>query len=123
VSRIELVLPLPPSVNHAYANRRGGGRILSREGRQYKRAAAMLAMGQGAQRIHGDVRIAGTIYLDNRLRDLSNCIKLLEDALKGICYADDRQVAHLDLRRAYDRGNPRAEIVVEPYTAANRAAA
>lgn len=117
--RVELVLPLPPSSNNAYVNKRGGGgRILSAGGREYKRAAAMLAMGQGAHRFHGDVAIRGTIYLNDRRRDLSNCIKLLEDSLKGICYADDRQVACLDLVRRFDKGNPRCEITVEEFSEA-----
>lgn len=112
--KVELVLPLPPSVNNAYANRRGGGgRILSREGREYKQAASMLAIGQGAERHHGNVSVSAVVYFPDRKRDLDNAAKLLLDSLKGICYADDRQVVHLELWRRVDRGNPRVELTVE----------
>lgn len=113
---IHLTLPLPPSSNNAYINVRRG-RVLSRAGREYKQNAAMLARGQGAVVLDGDVALIGTVYLDSRRRDLSNCIKLLEDSLKAVCYHDDRQVAHLDLVRRFDAGNPRVELTVAPLAA------
>lgn len=119
---MKLTLPLPPSLNNAYRNLKGKGRVLTRESREYKQRCAMLATGQGARVLDGDVVIAGTIYLPSRRRDLSNCIKLLEDALKGVCYHDDRQVSRLDLRRRYDKGNPRVEITVQADPEAREAA-
>jgi Holliday junction resolvase RusA-like endonuclease len=112
----QLTLPLPPSSNNAYKNAGKKGRVLTPEGRAYKDKAAMIARGlwRGAV-LEGDVAIIGTVYLDSARRDLSNCIKLMEDSLKGICYGDDRQVAHIDLRRRYDRGNPRVEMDVVVY--------
>lgn len=108
-----MTLPLPPSSNNAYKNAGKKGRVLTAEAKAYKENAAMLARGQGAKMIEGDVEIVGTVYLDSRRRDLTNCIKLLEDSLKGVCYSDDRQVSHIDLRRCFDRGNPRCEITVQ----------
>lgn len=113
MSVVRLTLPLPPSVNNAYANRRGGGgRILSREGREYKKTAALAAIMQGAIRHHGDVSVTATVYFEDRRRDLDNILKIFLDALKGICYADDKQVSHLELHRRIDRGNPRIEADV-----------
>lgn len=34
--------------------------------------------------------------------DCSNVLKLLEDAMNGIVYADDAQIAAIDFRRSYD---------------------
>lgn len=109
-----LTLPLPPSSNNAYRNLKGKGRVLTREGRAYKHRTAMMAKGQGARLFEGDVALRGVVYLDSRRRDLSNCIKLLEDSLKGVCYHDDRQVARIELDRLFDRGNPRVELEVTP---------
>ena len=45
-------------------------------------------------------------------RDLDNQNKLILDALSGVVYEDDSQVAALHLHRHFDAANPRIEIVV-----------
>lgn len=110
---VRLTLPIPPSTNHAYANRRGGGRLLSRAGREYKQHASALARMQGARLHRGEVSVRATVYFADRRRDLDNAAKLLLDSLKGACFVDDIQVAHLELWRGLDRGNPRCEVAVE----------
>jgi Holliday junction resolvase RusA-like endonuclease len=111
---IRLVLPLPPSSNNAYRNLKGKGRVLTREGREYKQTAALLARGQGATVLDGDVAVRMTVYLADRRRDLDNCAKLVLDSLKHACYADDRQVGYIEMLRRFDRGNPRVELEVTP---------
>lgn len=107
-----LTLPLPPSANRYWRNVRG--RVLvSREARAYRTQCATAAMMQRAALVHGDVSIVGTVYFADRRRDLDGAIKVLLDSLEGVCYANDRQVAHIDLRRAVDKSAPRVEIIVE----------
>jgi Holliday junction resolvase RusA-like endonuclease len=43
--------------------------------------------------------------------DLSNCVKFLEDALKGIIIADDNQVCQLIAHKGYS-DNPRSSISI-----------
>lgn len=109
-----LTLPLPPSANNLYVNARGGrGRILSKQGREYKQAARILALAARLPMLHGDVELHMTVYFPNRRRrDLSNTLKVIEDSLTGIAYGDDCQVARIVLDRAYDNANPRAELEV-----------
>ena len=47
-----------------------------------------------------------------RKADLDNFNKLWQDALSGVVYADDSQIADLHLRRSYDKARPRIEIEV-----------
>lgn len=50
---------------------------------------------------------------DQRKRDTTNYAKMLCDALTGIAYADDVQIADARYRRGgVDRQNPRVEITI-----------
>ncbi|MDE6671498.1 MAG: RusA family crossover junction endodeoxyribonuclease [Ruminococcus sp.] len=44
--------------------------------------------------------------------DLDNICKIVYDALNGIAYADDKQIAELSCRKFYSR-NPRIEITIK----------
>ena len=119
-----LTLPLPPSTNNLYVNARGRGRILSKAGREYKQAVRVLALGARLPLLRGDVVLTMTVYFPNRRRrDLDNTLKVCLDSLSGVAYADDSQVSELHLYRAYDSGNPRAELVIGAATDTAREAA
>jgi crossover junction endodeoxyribonuclease RusA len=63
--------------------------------------------------LQGDVALSVVFYFkDKRRRDLDNQNKLVLDALTGIAYEDDSQIASLSLTRAYDAKNPRIEIAI-----------
>jgi len=52
---------------------------------------------------------------DRRKRDMTNYTKLLHDALSGVAYEDDVQVADArQIRGGYDRTHPRVEITITP---------
>lgn len=52
-----------------------------------------------------------------RKADLDNFNKLWQDALTGIVYEDDSQIAELHLYRDYDKAEPRIEVSVSLATA------
>ena len=100
-----LTLPWPPSINH-YWRRVGPRTLISREGREYRRAiCGLLAPGGG-----GGVRkppAGGRIALcmdafppDRRRRDLDNLLKCTQDSLAhaGV-FEDDSQIDLLLVRR------------------------
>lgn len=61
----------------------------------------------------GDVALSVTFYFGTRRKaDLDNFNKLWADALTGVVYEDDSQIAELLLKRAYDPKAPRIEITV-----------
>jgi Holliday junction resolvase RusA-like endonuclease len=58
-----------------------------------------------------DIEVSITLYFGTKRKaDLDNFNKLSLDALTGIAYEDDSQIAALHLRRAFDKKNPRIEI-------------
>jgi Holliday junction resolvase RusA-like endonuclease len=84
----------------------------------------------GQQLLIGPVSLTVTIYLippqswSRRKRliarfptgkpDLDNCQKLLCDAMNGIVFTDDSQIADAHVRRLFDLNSPeRVEVVVE----------
>lgn len=108
-----ITLPLPPSANRYWRYTRG--RVLvSREARAYRARCQTAALAQRVQVLEGDVEVSGTVYFENRRRDLDGAIKVLLDALEGICYANDRQVWKLSLEKAIDRDRPRVDVVITP---------
>lgn len=52
------------------------------------------------------------VFKDGVHGDVDNCAKACLDALNRISYADDKQVAELHVKRAYDEARPRVEVVV-----------
>lgn len=72
--------------------------------------------------IEGDVAVRITLYFGTKRKaDLDNFNKLSLDALTGIVWHDDSQIAELSLRRAYDKKRPR--IVITAATANTTTAA
>lgn len=116
---VTLVLPLPPSVNSFWrsvpATRNRIAKVLiSEQGRRFKRACQLAAAAQCATPMDGDVSLRCVVYFKDRRRDLDNVLKPLLDALNGIVYRDDRQVAHLEFTKRFDVRRPRVELVAAP---------
>jgi crossover junction endodeoxyribonuclease RusA len=66
------------------------------------------------------VALSITFYFKTkRRRDLNNQNKLVLDALSGIVYGDDAQVAALHLMRRYDAARPRIEVQAPSSVCAN----
>ncbi|MCL6548997.1 MAG: RusA family crossover junction endodeoxyribonuclease, partial [Alicyclobacillus sp.] len=95
-----LILPLPPSANHAYRNfvhpsgRRM--RVLTRDAERFKQEAAWLAkdwaLQTGWSMPRPGVKVALRLWYfwpDRRRTDASNRAKVLLDALEGVLYPDD----------------------------------
>ena len=106
---LKLILPYPPSVNNLYFNR-WGKRVLSGAGRKFKADIALLAKQQGAKLLAGDLSVTFRVFRPKRIGDLDNRLKISQDALKGICFADDRQIIEIHAFRFDDKTNPRTEI-------------
>ena len=94
VKHHKIVLSLPPSVNHAYHQRRGGGRFLTDEARGWKQEAVLklrllhITPYLPTQKV---VVEAFVQWPDNRRRDCDNLAKLTQDFIQesGLV-ADDR---------------------------------
>lgn len=79
---ISLVLPLPPSLNGAYRNVAGIGRVKTKTYKSWATEAALLMKLQARGSIAGPYAIHVEIDRpDKRRRDLSNLLKVLEDTI------------------------------------------
>lgn len=63
--------------------------------------------------LQGDISLSVTFYFATKhKRDLDNQNKLILDALTGIAYEDDSQIADLSLHRRYDAMSPKIELSI-----------
>ena len=109
---MKLTLPWPPTTNnlHTVAN---GRKILSEAGRQYKAEAFYALRNQDVRYIpEGDLEVTYWIYMP-RLTDWDNRVKAVQDALKGVAWKDDSQIAVAHVYRLRDRDNPRVEVEIQ----------
>jgi crossover junction endodeoxyribonuclease RusA len=111
-------LTLPPSSNTAYpTNQRGGGRHLSKAGREWKRANAALflpAPSPPIQKYFVHIRLW---FPDARRRDVGNYPKLIVDTLCEVWGIDDnwQVIPRLTVEAmGIDRERPRAELEIVP---------
>lgn len=131
---LEFTVSIPPSVNNLYINRtyrsKDTGktvtrRILTNKAREYKeivgweaKASAMAANWEyGGDRISFRLDL---VFRDHRKRDITNCIKVIEDSVAEALGFDDRVVDVFIVRRmGVDKHNPRARISLQEINSPN----
>ncbi len=120
VTELSLVLPLPPSINHQYATVQGR-RVLSRDGRAYKRLvadeierwldaqpapeAAVAVFRRHCLALHITFFFATLLR-----RDLDGGLKIAQDALCEALGVNDNLVVEIHLHKRVDRRQPRIDI-------------
>ena len=107
----------PKSTQHIYRSTCRGGfstTYMTPDGKALKEQYQWEARSQWQGKpLDGDVALSITLYFGTKRRaDIDNFNKLSLDALTGIVYEDDSQIAEMTLRRAYDKTRPRIEISV-----------
>lgn len=93
---IRLELPVPPTSNHYWSHFliKGKPRIgLSSNGRKYRKAVRAACLAAGIRPMAGPVELTFVWHCGPYGGDLDNRRKALLDALKGMAYLDDGQVA------------------------------
>lgn len=125
-----LDVDIPPSVNNLYGTTvftdRGGNqrsrRYLTADGRFYKEhvgwEAKSKANAKGWEYKGGRIALAiGLIFPNKRRRDISNCIKIIEDAIAEVLGFDDRVVDSVLVQRVgISKEHPGAVVTVEEYS-------
>lgn len=112
VTRHEIVLGFPPSVNRYY--RHVGPRVLiSREGRKY-RMMAVSRLG-GIKPLEGDLALTVHLYPpDRRRRDADNTLKCLQDSLVHAgAMRDDSQIKVLHVEMLEPMPEGKVYVVIE----------
>jgi len=114
-----LTLPYPPSSNRYWRSQpyrdKATGKLMvavfvTTEAKEYKKAVQTLFGMPGP--MVGPIGMRVYVYRPQRSGDLGNRIKVLEDALEGIAYANDNQIEYEELFRRDDKANPRVEVEI-----------
>ena len=119
---ISVHIPYPPTTNNLFFNKAGRGRIKTERYRTWLRAAGNELLVQRPPKLAGKVAVSISLGRpDRRKRDLSNCIKPIEDLLvaHGLI-EDDSLVESLFIRWAVATG---AHVLVWPLRATTGARA
>lgn len=117
---LTVTLPVPPSLNHAYVNRKGGGKALNAEMRKWKMDAGLL-LNNALQLSNFTLPPCRLVVLlevwfkeDNK-RDVDNVMKLSIDSVAvAVGFNDKIVVAPLALLRGIDKSNPRIVVTLLP---------
>ena len=120
--RIELHLPIPPSINHQYATV-NGRRVLSARGRRFKALVGQHIL-IALSTLHDRDRLLKpyqTAFLSLSIRfhfpsllrrDVDGGLKITQDALCEALGINDNRILHIHLQKALDRTSPRMEITL-----------
>ncbi len=118
---VTLRLPEPPSANaywrSVYIKGRGVVVLLSKEARQYKQDVRAIWLQRAVKDrpcFAGPVRMSLEWYGGAKRGDLSNRIKVAEDALIGHAFVDDKQVAEWSAKRLESPRNPYCLVTIQP---------
>lgn len=109
MSEYSFSLPIPPSANRywqVYNNRI----VVTQEAKDYKDEVYLQL--KNYVPLMGDVAVNFTVFRPARRGDLDNYTKVMFDALNGLVWHDDKQVAEIHSFRADDKHNPRVEFLV-----------
>jgi crossover junction endodeoxyribonuclease RusA len=115
-----VTLPYPPSANQ-YWRLFKGRIVVTRETKAYRAAVRLAWLGLKPRvfALSGPVCLIVDLYRPRRAGDLSNRIKVLEDALQGLAYLDDKQVTYLRATRYEGTPPGKAVVTIEAYAEAD----
>lgn len=111
-NRIELTLPIPPSVNKLWRTgyKHGSPHVfLSDEARNYKFQVNLLS--KHVEPLTKNVILQIVIYRPRDSGDLDNYLKAMLDGLQGNLYNNDKQIKEIHAYKQTDRKNPRVELL------------
>ena len=105
----------PMGINHAYIQRKGQRhRFLKPEAKEWKQTIAAYALRARPSGWRLDQRYRMTLHscFESSLADVDGPLKLVQDALKGVAWNDDRLVLSSGCTKEVDRSAPRIEVSV-----------
>ena len=108
-----LTLPVPPTANLWWRMYRGR-MVKSKAAREYQETAAMIALAARMPRFAKPIEVMVTVhwFRTQRRGDLDKRYSIMLDALQGIAYDNDSQIAEIHAYRTLVPENPRMEVIV-----------
>lgn len=84
--------------------------VVSAEAREYRQVVAYICNQAGLEPSKDLNELTVKWYRKRKSGDLSNKIKVIEDALQGFLYVNDSQIDTMHLHRFEDKKHPRIEV-------------
>ena len=126
-TELRVTLQYPPSANRYWRSRavciRGKWVVqtyVSTEAKQYKAAVRSLVSLVCRAPFTDEVCIDVKLFRPRKSGDIDNRIKVLFDAFNGVVYDDDKLIKKCQVERFEDKDNPRAEVIITRYFAAEK---
>jgi Holliday junction resolvase RusA-like endonuclease len=95
---------------------RNGGVGENPKATAHKQATVAAARRVKATPTPGEVELSVVYFRATHRRvDLDNLLKLTQDALIGVCWADDSQIVSVHARKVTGCARPRTEVLVRPW--------
>lgn len=104
-----LVLPVPPTANRYWRNVKGV-MVRSREAKDYINLVKLIGIQHRIRPLQTEVFVTLRWYRAARRGDLDNRLKVALDALAGVVYDDDSQIAKLYAERIDGSDPERLEV-------------
>lgn len=127
---LKIKLPIPPSVNHMYIQKRNGSKMLTTSAQNYVRSSRALINLAVEEQYWLRQEYAVWMYVDivvympdRRIRDSHNMLKLLLDTMQGIVFDNDYFVMPRIQSVELDDKDPRVEVFITPQKHRDRARA
>jgi Holliday junction resolvase RusA-like endonuclease len=118
--KLTFTIPGPPIPKARARAGRGGRFYTPTKTRRYERQVKTLAMltlalsHRSAWPLDAKYMLRVRLYFPNaRRRDADNCVKAIQDAMRGVLFTDDHRVGIECPPWEVDRAQPRAEVTVE----------
>lgn len=118
---LKIKLPIPPSVNHMYIQKRNGSKVLTSAAQNYVRNSRALINLAVEEQFWLKQEYAVWLYIDivvympdRRIRDSHNMLKLLLDTMQGTVFDNDYFVMPRIQSVELDDANPRVEVFIIP---------
>lgn len=115
---ISFEFPLPPTLNHAYGQRRGGGKFIKKDGIAFHREVSDIVAAAGHPTITGRVAVFVAVYPKNNVRqDVANREKLLSDSMTmaGV-WEDDSLIDSITIVRRQKVKGGKVRVLVHEMT-------
>jgi crossover junction endodeoxyribonuclease RusA len=112
---VTLILPWPPTGNHAVTHTRAGGHFRTATYNDYRAQVAHIARQRRAQPIRGRVHVSALFWPpDRRARDIDNAWKSLGDSLQAAgVFENDSLIDRLELVRMHQRDGGEVCVTVK----------
>ena len=110
---IDISINIKPLSYYQYLTQNRFRKYITKRGKEYRSIIEeeLIKVMIDKDIIESDCKVDISFYFDNkRKNDIDNYAKVILDCMSDIIYTDDRQIIELNVKKFYDKENPRILI-------------